>query len=288
MGCQRLPGCRRLARRESSHLKGDCGEALLAAVGVDGLPGGLAGFSEALPESDRLNFLGRMRHGPTALTPEQIKTILPMVAKLDTNGHVTRDFLSKLPEADLVEFQSMLPAKVHAEVAMQAAERALDAGDLEIAKAMLSKTEGGKQTLPYVQLAVTLAQDEPDDAVAWINSLPDGAAKTDAITNIAANWAKADQAAAAAWVEKLPPGKARDEAVTEIALLQGLAGDTTAAFALAASVQSESARVEAFAHAARNAWFREAAGAEALLAAQGLTAAQTQKVIAKIQTGKTR
>ena len=270
-----------------AYLKGDCSDALVAAVGVSGLPGGLVAFSEALPESERLNFLSSLRYGPAALTTEQIKTILPMLAKLDTYGHATRDYLSKLPEADLVEFQPLLPTNMQAEVSIQAAKKALDAGDLETAKALLSKTGGAKQTLPYVELALTLAQDQPDEAVAWIASLKEGDAKNDATSNLAANWAIADLAAASAWVEKLPPGKARDEAVAEITVLHALSGNTAAALALAASVQSEPARLTAFANAARNAWFQDAAGTEAVLTGHGLSKEQLQKVTAGIQEGVT-
>jgi len=269
------------------YLKSYCSSTLVNAVGLGDLPGGLLAFSEALPESARLSFLSSLRHGTTPLTPEQIKSILPMVAQLDTNGYVTKEFLSKLPEADLAAMQSLLPAKLQAEVSIKAAENALDAGDLETAKTLLTTAEG-RETLMHAQLAIELAQDNPDDAVAWIDSLRDGRTKEDAITNLAANWAKADLAAASAWVEKLPPGNARDAAVTQITRLQGLSGDTAAALALAASVQSESDRLTAFANAARQAWFHDAAGAGALLAARGLSAEQQQKVIAKIQTGSTR
>ncbi len=269
------------------YLKGDCAGPLLKAVGLEDLPGGFLGFSEALPESERLSFLSSLRHGTTPLTPEQIKAILPLVTKLDTNGYVTKEFLSRLPEADLAAMQSLLPAKLQAEVSIQAAEKALDAGDLETARTLLSTAEG-RETLYHAQLAIELAQDNPDDAVAWIDSLSDGKAKQDAITNLAANWAKADLAAASMWVEMLPPGNARDAAVTQITRLQGLSGDTSAALALAASVQSESKRLTAFANAARHAWFHDAASTAALLAARGLSTEQQQEVIAKIQTGSTR
>jgi hypothetical protein len=76
--------------------------------------------------------------------------------------------------------------------------------------------------------------------------------------------------------------------VTEIALVQGLSGEATAAMTLAASVKSDTARIEAFAHAARSGWFRDAAATEAQLTAHGLSAEQMKIVIAKIQTGATR
>lgn len=287
---QSLKGAEALQFYETvpGHLKGDCAEALVNAVGLEGLPGGLAAFSESLPEDERLDFLSSIRNGRTPLTTEQIKSILPMLAKLDTNGYVLGEYLNKLPEADLAAFQPLLPEKMQAEIGIWAAEKALDAGDLETAKTLLSKAVASNNTLPHAQLAIELAQDNPEDATAWIDTLSDGQAKQDAITNLAADWAKTDLAAASAWVEKLPPGKARDRAVTKIALLQSLSGETSAAVALAASVQSEPARLEAFANAARSAWFQNAAAAEALLAARGLSAEQTQKVIAKIQSGKAR
>ena len=64
--------------------------------------------------------------------------------------------------------------------------------------------------------AVNLVLEDPAAATEWVNTLPDGKAKTHALKNMATNWNQHDPKAVRDWLVTLPTGT-RDEVKAHLA-----------------------------------------------------------------------
>jgi hypothetical protein len=272
------------------YLQADCAEALLGKVGLRELPGGLESFFNSLPEKKRGSFVSTLRMQISTLDLEQRKRALSIIERSnDPSGYMLSSALDSVPEGERDELLSALSGAGKETLQAMQAQTALDSGDFEKAKFILiGMPANSKNILPHSQVAVGLADTDPVAAVAWVESLADGNAKTTAAVNLAANWAKADLESASKWARSLPPEAGRDEAVREIVKLHGLCGDVQPALELAASIRNESHRLAAIASATRSAWFSDEASTRTLLAGQNLSPEQTKKVVELIEAGNKR
>lgn len=270
-------------------LQADCAATLLGKVGAKGLPGGLEAFYKNMPQRGRNVFESELRSQMPNLSTEERKQALAIISKgADAragSGYMLDSALGQVPEAERDELIATLSGPVRDALQAKQAEDALRSGDLEKAKTLLSGLSSTKDVMPHAELAVGLADTDPAAAVAWVEALPEGKARSTAAINLAANWAKADLEAAAKWARDLPPESGRDAALKEIIEVQGLSGQVQPALELAATIRDESTRLTAVAAATRSAWFQNQTTARQLLTSQNLTPEQTQKVIDRIETG---
>jgi len=70
-------------------------------------------------------------------------------------------------------------------------------------------------------VALSRAESHPDEAFAWLASLPSGAEKTEAVGFVFAYWLKSDPLAAEAWLAQARPSAALDPALRAMAVSEG-------------------------------------------------------------------
>ena len=112
-------------------------------------------------------------------------------------------------------------------------------------------------------LAKVMAQDDPQTAIKWMETLPGGGARDQAIGGIAETWINYDPGAASEWITKLPAGEGRDTAAGKLAATVAR-DDPSAAFVWANSIADPAARrksAEAVLETWKNNGGKEAAGA---------------------------
>src|SRR2546423_450407 len=76
--------------------------------------------------------------------------------------------------------------------------------------ARVSKMPEGSRANGMERIARAWAQQMPEEAVAWAESLPSGEVRNGAAAAIAASWAAKDPQGAAEWVTSMPAGPERD------------------------------------------------------------------------------
>jgi hypothetical protein len=90
-------------------------------------------------------------------------------------------------------------------------------------------------------VASTMAKDDPQKAITWMQNLPAGGAREQAVGGIAEAWIGFDPAAASDWINKLPTGEGRDMAASRLA--STIARDTPSdAFIWATSINDPAER----------------------------------------------
>ena len=112
-------------------------------------------------------------------------------------------------------------------------------------------------------VASSIAQDDPQKAISWMEGLPAGGARDQAIGGIAGTWIDYDPAAASEWITQLPTGEGRDMAAGQLATTVAR-DDPSAAFIWATSIADPAARrksAEAVLETWKNNGGREAARA---------------------------
>lgn len=265
-----------------------CAGSMLEKLGLDGLPGGLEAFRAGLSGNARSMFDSSLSTRFQEAGPVDKKRMLLLLGpdKL-MSEHFNQNEFSNLPEADQKEILSTLSDIKRKSWSLKQAKMAVNTGDFSTAMKLLQEEAGPnpKETLPHAQVAVGLLGENPSTATAWVESLPDGSAKSDAVFNLAANWGKTDLPAATTWVEALPPGDARDHAAESIVKLHGLLGDTDTALRLTQTIKDADRRLSALSAATRIDWFNNPVATEQRIAQQIQDPTQVQKVVEMIQKG---
>ncbi|MDB6069782.1 MAG: hypothetical protein JWL81_953 [Verrucomicrobiales bacterium] len=265
-----------------------CAGTMVEKLGLDGLPCGLEAFRKGLSGNARRMFDNSLEARFQEAGPADKKRMLLLLGpdKL-MSEHFNQNEFSNLPEADQKEILSSLSDSERKSWSLKQAKMAVNTGDFSTAMKLLQEEAGPnpKETLPHAQVAVALLGENPFTATAWVESLPDGSAKSDSVFNLAANWGKTDLPAATTWVETLPPGGSRDHALEAIVKLHGLYGDSTTALRLTQSIKDENRRLSALAAATRIDWFNNAEVTEQRISQQFPDPAQVRKVVEMIQKG---
>ncbi len=86
-----------------------------------------------------------------------------------------------------------------------------------------------------------MARDDPQKAISWMEALPGGGAREQAIGGIAESWINFDPAAASEWITNLPTGEGRDTAAAKLATTIAR-DDPNAAFVWATSINDPAER----------------------------------------------
>jgi len=68
-------------------------------------------------------------------------------------------------------------------------------------------------------IASVWGQEDPAEAAAWLEQLPEGDARRMAVAQLVNEWANSDPGATAAWISQLPAGPLRDQAAGSIEML---------------------------------------------------------------------
>lgn len=134
-------------------------------------------------------------------------------------------------------------------------------------------------------LAGAWAENDPEEAVRWTASLPEGKARDGAFGTIASSWAQNDPHEAARWVDTLAPGAGRDNAAESIvdALVKS---DPATAWAWAVSIQSPEQRADALRVAYEGLIKKDPGLAGATLASSGLPEAEITALRESFKPGK--
>ncbi|MEI6713923.1 MAG: hypothetical protein WCO60_09235 [Verrucomicrobiota bacterium] len=93
----------------------------------------------------------------------------------------------------------------------------LASSNLEEAQRILAELPPNTLTSAGSSIASALAKTDPEKALAWANTLPEGTTRASAYGALANAWASKDVEAAATWLDKLPQGQSRDSAVAAFA-----------------------------------------------------------------------
>ena len=149
----------------------------------------------------------------------------------------------------------------------------------------LNEIPAERRDLATRNLAEAWAATDPEAAVRWTSSLPDGKARDGAFGTIASSWAENDPHEAARWVDTLAPGAGRDNASESIvdALVKS---DPATAWAWAASIQSPDQRADALRVAYEGLIKKDPGLAEATLASSGLPEAEITALRESFKPGK--
>ncbi|MGJ8642141.1 MAG: hypothetical protein ACSHX9_01935 [Luteolibacter sp.] len=90
-------------------------------------------------------------------------------------------------------------------------------------------------------IANSYALTDPTAAAKWTNSLPDGAAKSTAVSSLMNSWLSEDPEAASSWLRELEPGQTRDDGIGALVLISRNR-DPQRAFQWAESISSPQQR----------------------------------------------
>jgi len=89
--------------------------------------------------------------------------------------------------------------------------------DVAMAKRMAdAMTPGDEQDQVYMQLIAQSSSRNPQQAVAWLDSLTNDQYRASAISSLVANWGATDPDGAYRWVANLPVGASRDQAIMSL------------------------------------------------------------------------
>ncbi len=89
--------------------------------------------------------------------------------------------------------------------------------DPELVGALVEALPDSDLSRPVVDTAASIGIHDPEAAVEWVESLPAGAMKDDAMINIAVGMAQADLESGTAFAIQLPEGKLRDRTIQKVA-----------------------------------------------------------------------
>lgn len=242
-------------------------------------------MAASLPEKNRGAALARIARDLQPWQFGQMMPYLPDIGKaIEEQPHLSFGFY-EFPEEQLKSIIRGLPEKAADLVRNEMLDRSFDS---DPGRAVRLAADGGAEKLnPFNagRVAVTMAQEDPDQASAWVAGIPEGENKEWAARNLVSSWAKYDPAAAAAWVQTLPPGTTRDRAALEAAKIQGRIGGTEAALGLASRIENAEARQEATGYALQTLWRQNPAQGATALAASGLPADGQTALKEKLATG---
>lgn len=264
-----------------------CAGAMVQKLGLDELPGGLESFRAGLPPSAQSQLDEGLRLKFESADAADKSRILKLLGpERLISEYSGTDEQAEIAESAGAEALAKMSDSEKQAWTLKQTKIALNAEDLPKAMELLQKLgPNPRETLPHAQVAVGLLSENPTTATAWVEALPDGSAKSDAIFNLAANWGKTDLPAATAWVEALPAGAGRDQAMESIVKLHGLYGESATAVRLTQSIQNEKRRLAALAAATRIDWFNNPAATEQLINQQIPNPDQARKVLDMIQKG---
>jgi RNA polymerase sigma factor (sigma-70 family) len=116
--------------------------------------------------------------------------------------------------------------------------------------ARLSLVPEGSRGKAMESIARAWGQQSPEEAFAWVTSLPLGDARNGAVGAVATSWAQKDPHSAADWVSSLPMGADRDQSAGSLVLAVADKYPREA-WNWALSIRDETARNRAAAHAAQ-------------------------------------
>jgi hypothetical protein len=115
-----------------------------------------------------------------------------------------------LPRLDKLLQQA--PQRLHQPL-IESAFRYLNAerlGDPQRWVVLFSQLEDDAYARAVESLSRAWAEQSPEEAIAWANSMPAGATRVEAVEKIAAAWAAKDSPSASIWIAAMPAGRERD------------------------------------------------------------------------------
>jgi hypothetical protein len=97
----------------------------------------------------------------------------------------------------------------------------VDSGNLDLARQAVetwtsSPLKPDIGAAAYETVAIALGKSAPEEAGAWLETLPDTPVTGSAVTTFALDWSKRDPAGAMAWAETLPPDESQASAINSI------------------------------------------------------------------------
>ena len=136
---------------------------------------------------------------------------------------------------------------------------------------------------PAGRIASRLAESDPDAAIDWALSQPEGRIRNCSVNGLIGSWAEFDPVSASEWVDQLGPGEMRDSAALELARKLADQGDFESAVAWALNSADQNNRPgqmkEIILRASKTA---SAAVLEALIKQSGLSSAEMKSLHEKV------
>ncbi len=126
-------------------------------------------------------------------------------------------FVSK-NSAQALAAAKMLPEGSGKQAAFDTVIKKMADSNLEEAQRLLASLPPDSVSMAGREVGSRMAQGDPESAVRWANSLPEGKSRQGAFWAIAGAWATKDVAGAAAWLDGMPAGPSRDAAVEGFAV----------------------------------------------------------------------
>ena len=133
-------------------------------------------------------------------------------------------------------------------------------------------------------LARAMAEHSPEDAIAWVQSLPADGTRSGAVAAIASTWAATDAQDAAQWVSAMSPGPERDQSTRALAMALSET-DPGDAWNLALSIGDPSQREDAATQVAKMIAARDPNAARQWIEASSLPAEQKAQMQAALGAG---
>jgi hypothetical protein len=165
-----------------------------------------AAFHWVLQQDNRLDLSGELPLTAVVMDEAALSDPLTVVSSID---------------ALLLRSGSPSPGIEPAALASTAVESLLKAGQNDVAKVAIEQWANGPaanklDNSAFERMALRLAESSPQEAGAWLLSLPAGEARNYAVSTLAATWTEKDAAGAAAWAAQLDPPNGRLNALQRV------------------------------------------------------------------------
>lgn len=160
-------------------------------------------------------------------------------------------------------------------------------GDPHTWMARLSQAPENQRANLTSRIAAAWAEQEPEEAIAWASTLPEGAARSGALGSAASSWASKDAYGASEWIATLPAGPDKDRAA--VSLVAVIAGDSPQeAWQWTLSITDPNVRTESAIHALDAMQKRDPVTARQWLEAAPFSAPEKERLQTVLNRGKGR
>jgi hypothetical protein len=127
------------------------------------------------------------------------------------------DALSAKDPAQALAAARSLPDGDSRKTALDTVVSKIATTNLEEAQRLIAELPANTVSGATGNVAAALTKNDPSKALAWAETLPEGASRQSAFASLASTWAGKDVEAVAQWLDKLPGGASRDSAVAGFA-----------------------------------------------------------------------
>jgi hypothetical protein len=126
-------------------------------------------------------------------------------------------FVAKSPE-EAFAAAKLLPEGLGKQAAFDTVLSHIANSNLEEAQRLIGSLPADAVSGASREVGSRLAKADPQDAVRWAESLPEGKSRQSAFSAIAGAWAAKDVEGAAAWLDRMTPGASKDAAIEGFAV----------------------------------------------------------------------